>query len=322
MMKRVVLVITIVFCLFALGLSTFSQGDSSASQQRYPTSFKTLNGTVILVEDLAQGRWALGFIVFPGCPACEKMVEWFEQAAQAFPEIKFLFIASEATPELRDLVKAHAPEIPVLLDKGGVLGTELGVTRAPTVFLSAEGMYITRLDWPFTEGKLLRELAQSLLIKLPNPRDLLGKQAPNFSAVNLNGDKIGLADFARPLLLAFLNPNCPSCWDVLPSLLELPNDVAAGIVIPVRQSRLSTEHWEKLQQFQRKASEQGKQVAVVLDKWSKEEGFKILSAYKIKATPTFILVGKENIIDWVLEGPIEGGDLADAIAKELEGVNR
>lgn len=321
-MKQVVLVIAIVFYLFALSPSAFSQVNSSTSQQEHPASYETLDGGVISVEEFTQGRWALGFIVSPGCPACEKVVEWFEQAAQAFPEVKFLLIASAATPEVRELVKTHAPEIPVLLDQDGVLGIELEIKRAPTVFLSAEGMYITRLDWPFTEGKLLRELAQSLLIKFPNPRDLLGKQAPNFSAVNLNGDKIGLADFPRPLLLAFLAANCPSCWDVLPSLLELPNDVAAGIVIPVRQSRLSTEHWEKLEQFQQKASEQGKQVAVVLDKWSKEGGFKILLAYKIKATPTFILVGKENIIDWVLEGPIEGGDLADAIAKALKGMNR
>ncbi len=189
-MKQVVLVVAVALCLFALGSSVFSEGDFSTSQQKYPTSYEMLNGGVISVEKLIQGRWALGFIVYPGCPACEKMVEWFEQAAQAFPEINFLLIAPTAAPELKELVKTHAPGIPVLLDKGGILGTELEVKRAPTVLFSISGVLLDRLNWPFTEGTLLRKLAESLTteVELPDPKELIGQPAPDFTASDLRAN--------------------------------------------------------------------------------------------------------------------------------------
>jgi peroxiredoxin len=309
-MKRVVLAIAVVFCLFPLSLSALSQGDSSTSQQEHPVSYETLDGGVISVEELAQGRWALGFIVYPDCPACEKVVEWFEQAAEAPPEVKFLLIAPEATPELRELVKNHALGIPVLLDQDGVLGTELEIKRAPTVFLSAEGMYITQLDWPFTEGRLLRELTESLLIEFPNPRDLLGKQAPNFSAVNLNGDKIWLTDFPRPLLLVFFDANCPSCWGCLPILTQLAEEMAVALVVPVREAGLPVADRERLESFQRSLKE--KPVYLLL-----AQGSKALEAYKLAVSPTYFLINGKRVIVGVWQGKAHVDDLL-GVVRNLE----
>ena len=310
------LVIAIVFCLFALSLSALSQGDSSTSQQEHPVSYETLDGGVILVEEFTQGRWALGFIVSPGCPACEKMVEWFKQAAQAFPEVKFLLIAPEATPELRELTKTHAPEISILLDQDGVLGTELEIKRAPTVFLSAEGMYITRLDWPFTEGKLFRKLAESLLIEveprteLPNPKELLDQVAPSLSAVDLSENDVSLAELPRPLFLVFFNPECPSCWECLPILTEVSEETAVVLVVPVRDGELPMASRERLESFQRSLKEKPVYVLLVQD-------FKALKAYKVAVSPTYFLISEKGVIVGIWEGNVQVKELLDA-ARNLE----
>ncbi len=314
-MKQVGLVVAIVFCLFALSPSAFSQGDSSASQQKYPTSFKTLNGSVISVEEFTQGRWALGFIVSPGCPACEKVVEWFEQAAQAFPEIKFLLIAPETTPELRELVKTRAPEISVLLDQGGVLGIELNVKQAPTLILSAEGVGIARLDWPFTEGKLFRKLAESLLIEvepraeLPNPKELLGQLAPSFSAPNLSGSEVSLAELPRPVFLVFFNPGCPSCWRCLPILIQLAEETAVALVVRVPEGGLSVTDRKRLERFQRSLKE--KPVYLLLAQDSKAlEAYKL---YKLVVSPTYFLINGKGVIRGVWEGQVQVEELLGAV---------
>lgn len=38
------------------------------------------------------GNWALVFLVFPDCPACQQVLPWVEQAASAFWEVNFLVV--------------------------------------------------------------------------------------------------------------------------------------------------------------------------------------------------------------------------------------
>lgn len=169
--------------------------------QDYPVAFPTLAGGTIGIGELAQGRWAVGFVVAPGCPACEKVVPWFAYAAQAFPEIRFLLVAPNATPELAGL----AGGLQVYVDRGGAFGAGLGVRRAPTVILLVEGAVAGRLDWPFTEEELARALASSRAVHVPTPRDLLGSPPPDGSGVDLAGNPVHLSDLPRPLLLVFFN---------------------------------------------------------------------------------------------------------------------
>lgn len=262
--------------------------------QDYPAVFPTLGGETIGIEEIAQGRWAVGFVVLPGCPACEKLIAWFERAAEAFPEIRFLLVAPEATPELEALVQGQ-----VLLDRGGVLGGSLGVKRVPTVFLSVEGVHVTRLDWPFTEGALLRALAESLLvkIKLPNPKELLGEPAPGFSAHDLQDTGVRLSDLPRPLLLAFIDPGCPPCWEALPVLAEVAREVAVGLVAFVREAGLSQADRERLEGFQRGVEERPVAVLLVQD-------LAVLSAYKVARSPTYILLDGKGVVAEVWEGRV------------------
>jgi thiol-disulfide isomerase/thioredoxin len=311
-MKRVVLAIAVVFCLFPLSLSALSQGDSSISQQEHPVSYETLDGGVISVEELAQGRWALLFVIFPGCPACEQAVDWFGLAAEAFPEIQFLLVTPKLTLEFNTSAKEHSPGISVFLDQGGRVGASLELTQAPSLVLSAEGVGIARLDWPFTEGELFRKLAESLLIEveprteLPNPKELLGQVAPNFSALDLSGSEVSLAELPRPLFLVFLSPGCPSCWGCLPILTQLAEEMAVALVVPVRQARLPVTDRQRLERFQRSLKE--KPVYLLL-----AQGSKALEAYKLAVSPTYFLINGKGVILGVWEGQAQVEELLGAV---------
>jgi len=234
---------------------------------------------------------AVAFVIVPGCPACEKLIAWFSRAAQAFPEVRFLLVAPKATPELEALVQDQSQ---ALLDRGGVLGGWLGVKRAPTVFLPVEGVHVTRLDWPFTEGALLRALAESLLVEinLPNPRELLGEPAPGFSARYLEGKVVGLADLPRPLLLAFIDPGCAPCWEALPVLAEVAREVTVGLVVFVRETGLSQADRERLER-----GVEERPVAVLLVK-----GIAVFSAYTVARSPTYILIDGKGVVAGVWKG--------------------
>ena len=126
--------------LLAAGLGTVVQPGLAAEPPDTSTSASTvLDGEPSSAVELSQGRWALGFVIIPGCPACEGVITWFGRAGQAFPEINFLLVTHAATPEFTSFVNEHAASVPVLLDSDGSLGGSLGVTRAPTVFLIMEG---------------------------------------------------------------------------------------------------------------------------------------------------------------------------------------
>lgn len=308
-MKQVVLVVAVALCLFALESSVFSEGDSSTPTQEYPTNFETLNGKSISVEDLAQGRWALGFIVYPGCPACEKMVEWFEQAAQAFPEIKFLFIVPKATSDLKTFVKMHAPGIQVLLDKGGALGAQLDVKRAPTVLFSISGVLLDRLNWPFTKGTLLRKLAESLTteVELPDPKGLIGQPAPDFTASDLRANKVDLKDLPLPLLLVFLDPLSSSSWDTLSFLVNISGKVAIELLFS--KNGFSSADRLRLVEFLDEAKgEVG--VGLIDDP-------RIIEAYKVWQSPTYFLMDKRGVVRGVWEKGTDKEKLLEQICAVL-----
>ncbi len=256
------------------------------------------------LTELASGRWTLLFLVVPGCPACEEALAWFHRAAQAFPEIRFLLVAPWNTEELPRL----AGTLPVYIDEGGALGWELGIRRAPTVLLGAEGVIIDQLDWPFTEGQLFRSLAESLLVKIemPNPKELLGQPAPEFSATNLKGQETVLAELPRPLLLVFFSLGCPPCWEILPLLEELSKEVAIALLVFTEE--LAEDDWARLRGFLEGV--EGQQVAVLLTK-----GFELLEAYRVARSPTYFLMDKKGVIAWVKEGS-EG--LVEEVRKQLE----
>lgn len=270
----------------------------SVPSQEYPSQFGTLDGGVIRVEELASGRWTLGFVVVPGCPACEEFIQWFSRAAQAFPEISFLLVAPEATPKLRALVEEQASGIPVLLDKDGMLGAWLEVERAPTVLLSVDGVFIDRLDWPFTEGGLLRKLAESLLVEIEfsDLKELIGHPAPDFSGADLAGEETALSDLPRPVLLVFVSLGCSPCWEILPMLEELSQEVAVALVAVAGEAGPSEADLARLEEFQTEE----RRVTLLL-----VQDFEVLEEYKVVRSPTYILIDRKGVVIGIWEGGVE-----------------
>lgn len=282
--------------------------------QGVPSFFETLDGEEFSTEELSSGRWALGFIVLPNCPACEEVIDWFSYAAQAFPEIQFLLVAPEPTPELKEAI---GDSYTILIDQGGIFGGWLGVERAPTVFLNVEGVYVDRLDWPFIEGFLLRKLAESLLVDVPNPRLLIGQPAPDFSATDLEGREITFTELPRPLLLAFVSLGCAPCWEVLPVLEELSQEVAVGLVAVVGSAGLSEVDQERLEQFLNDMEKLDGRAVVLFGTWVEGEGFRMVEAYKVGQSPTFILIDGKGVIAGVWEGHVEGEELLEDVRAAL-----
>ena len=182
------------------------------------------------------------------------------------------------------------------------------------MFLDVDGMYVGRLDWPFSEEELLRALAKSLLIPIgfANPKELLGQLAPDFSSLDLAWKEIALSDLPRPLLLVFLGLGCPSCWERLPTLASLSEEVAVSLAVPVGEMGLSKADRERLEAFLESGN--GRSVTVLL-----AEGFGALRAYKVVESPTYILIDKEGVVNWVSEGHVERQELWDAVRAALNG---
>ncbi|MGC8963345.1 MAG: redoxin domain-containing protein [Candidatus Bipolaricaulaceae bacterium] len=255
------------------------------------------------IFDVARGRWALLFVVIPGCPACEEVLPWFTRAAQAFPEIRFLLVTPAATPELTSL----AGDLPVYIDHGGLFGASLGVKRAPTAIFLAAGTPISRLDWPFDEASFEKGLKELLAHPVPDPFALLGLPAPAFSAPNLDGQTVSVAELSKPLLLAFFNPRCPACWEDLPSLAELSKDVFVGLLA---FGELTAGERAHLRALCEKASSQK---FVVLMATS----FEVLEAYQVVRSPTYFLLDGKGVVVWGKEG---SKGLVEEVQRELRAL--
>lgn len=293
--------------LVTLWLSVFTYGALAAGDLNIPpVEFTTLDGGSITLDDLSQRRWALAFVILPGCPACEEVIEWFAQGAQAFPQINLLLVTPAATPALASFVEEHAKGLQVLLDQDGILGAMLAVERAPTVFLTVGGMHIDQLDWPFTQQEFRQAVEESLHteFEVPDTTELLGHPAPDFTALDLAGMEIALADLPRPLLVSFFNPDCPPCWEVLPALVEASTEVSVVILAFVGEEGLSDEHRAR---FEKSEVGDGQVLVLLL------EDFQAFDAYKVAATPTTILIDGKGVIAWMKEGQIDEQSLRDAL---------
>ena len=241
------------------------------------------------LEELSFGRWALLFVVIPGCPACEKVLPWFSQAAQTFPEVHFLLVTPWSTPELGK----SAGTLPVHIDHGGIFGASLGVKRAPIVLLLARGTIAFRLEWPFDEAKLQESLSGLLALYVPDPQALLGKNAPDFSAKNLAGELISLGFLSKPLLLMFFNPACPGCWEDFPVLVELSKEVSIALLAI---GKLSVNEVERLKLIA------GENIVVLCT-----EDIRILETYQVVRSPTYFLLDEKGVVIWVQEGNLVFG---------------
>lgn len=258
----------------------------------------TLDGETFSTEELSSGRYILAFVVVPGCSACTQVIPWLEHVADAFPEVCTLLVAPEATSELE---READGGIRVVLDQDGKLGGAFQVEQAPKIFFIVEGVSVHQLEWPFSEGNLLRATAESLLIDVrsPDPRELLGEQAPSIEAVGLDTEKLAVDGLPRPLLLVFLRVGCSTCWDVLSSLEGLSEEVPVGLVVIVSaEGEVSESDQRRLEQLEHETA--GSPISVLIT-----HGMAVLEDYRLATSPTFCLVDEQGLVAEVWESHLD-----------------
>ena len=186
------------------------------------------------------------------------------------------------------------------------------------MFLLVEGVVAARLDWPFT----LRELEEALVVEIPSPEQLTGQLAPDFSTLDLHGRKISLADLPKPLLLTFVDLVCPPCWEVLPILEELAQEVAVVLIAIVGKSGLSKTNQAQLEEFVRKAEEKGGTAIVLVDRWTPGKEPELVRAYRVRQSPTFILVDGKGVIVGIWQGKGESDKFAEEMRAGMTNPRR
>ena len=245
-------------------------------------------------EVLVRGRWALLFVVLPGCPACEDAIGWLGEVYHAYPRIEFLLVAPWTNAELE--AAASKRGLPLAVDEGGRMGAAWGVRRAPTVVLLLDGRPHGRLDWPFTEAQLVRGLDELAAAPREGPWQFLGAAVPLGETRTLEGEPVNLDEFPRPVLVLFFNPLCLPCWEALPGLVDMKEKILPVVVV-LASHVLSADDRERVR-------EAG--LVVVCDG-------DLARRLAVRVTPTYLILDRQGAICWVDEGMVEPAELERAV---------
>ena len=128
--------------------------------------------------------------------------------------------------------------------------------------------------------------------QLPAP----GRQAPDFSLNNLNGEEISLKDFrGHPVMLNFWATWCYPCRFEMPFIQEIyedPDWKDTGLVIVAVNMGESRDDVEGFM------SDNDLSFEVLLD-----SAYNIAQAYNIRSIPTTLFIDKDGIIDHIDIGP-------------------
>lgn len=217
-----------------------------------------------------------GGSVVPGCPACEDAIKWLGQAQHAQPEIRSLLLAPWQTRELE--AAASQAALPFLVDAGGRIGASLGVKRAPTVIFFLDGLSVGRLEWPSTDKELHERLATLAAAPRPGPWRYFGERVSLGYFTALDGQQVALGELPKPLLISFFNPQCPPCWDALPTLVGLSEEFPAIGVVVVHA--LTEDSRDRLRDTG---------LVVVLD-----DNGELAQGFGLRVTPTYVILDREG----------------------------
>ena len=182
--------------------------------------------------------------------------------------------------------------------KAGGWERRWGVRRAPNLVLLLDGRPHGRLDWPFTEDEIVRGLEVLAAAPREGPRQFLGAVVPLGMGRTLDGHIADLDALSRPVLLVFFNPDCPPCWDALPALVELSEEIQVVLAVTAPHA-LSEDDRQVLR---------GAGLKAVLD----DEG-RLARRLAVRVSPTFLIVDQEGVIRWAHEGIVDQEVLRRAV---------
>ncbi|MGH2559553.1 MAG: peroxiredoxin family protein [Thermomicrobiales bacterium] len=133
-------------------------------------------------------------------------------------------------------------------------------------------------------------------------RPLPGREAPSFSAVDLDGVPIGSAKFAgRLTALLFVSPNCPSCTATLAELKALNSKAQGNVIVICQAGRNDCEQFA--------ASQEELSPAMVAD-----EDERISRLFDITAVPMAVIIDEHNVIQSYGQ-PKRGEELQEILAR-------
>jgi thiol-disulfide isomerase/thioredoxin len=208
-------------------------------------------------------------------------------------------VAPRLTEEL-ETVSARTG-LPIVLDEGGRMGAGLGVRRAPTVVFLLDGVPFGRLDWPFTEQELRDGLQELSAAPRAGPWLYLNKAVSLGTLPSLDAQPVDFDEIAGPFLISFFNPLCPPCWEALPALVALGEEIR--VVLAVMAAPLSADDGRRLRETGLKA---------VLD-----DNGELARRLTVRVTPTHVILDRAGVIRWVHEGVVELEGLRSAVVAVL-----
>lgn len=128
-----------------------------------------------------------------------------------------------------------------------------------------------------------------------------GTPAPSFSAPDLNGKLVHLADYAgQPVMVTFWSPDCFACREELPALQAIARDPNAKVTLLTVVSKVPA---DEVQEF---VKAQGLTFPVVLD-----DSGAIAHDYKITGVPTSYFINPDGKVDHNVIGAGEEGALTN-----------
>jgi peroxiredoxin len=140
--------------------------------------------------------------------------------------------------------------------------------------------------WLFRENRRLRTSLAEAEAGFPAIGLPIGAQAPKFSLRSNEGRKVSLDSLTargKPVLLVFVGPRCGPCWLLMPHLAQWQQTLSDRLTVAMVSHGTRRDNEE--------AIEEHAIVGLFL-----HNGGKLLDAYRVKNTPTAVLVDTDGRI--------------------------
>ncbi|WP_035571904.1 TlpA family protein disulfide reductase [Halonatronum saccharophilum] len=121
----------------------------------------------------------------------------------------------------------------------------------------------------------------------------LGKVAPDFTLLNLEGEEVSLSDYrGKNVLINFWASWCPPCREEMPDLIEFHNKYDDFVVLGVNIG----EHRDTVREF---IKGDNYTFPILLD-----EQREIARDYLVTVVPTSYFVGPDGKVDYIMRGMV------------------
>lgn len=267
----------------------------------------------ITITDVAYGRYALLLLDESESEISEEVLLWYERAAVAFPEIRFVVVVSAESALNSDTRSSlENASVSILADEERYLLESLEPGALPGFIASVDGVFVRELLWPFTEYGLVRMLTESaaIVVHFPDPVDLVETEAPNFRYTGAEGEVYWLEESSHPVLLVFVNPDCTPCLDTLPLGEGIPDSLSIAILLAGEYETLGDESVAALSLLRQNLGV----ARTVVGHISKET----LTSYNVARSPTFVLVDASGVVTWVSDSVLDSATIAVLLQSALE----